>query len=150
MLFWKPFFSVGCVLSHTCILTHCTDLAIPLHVLCIIYMHGKAVFRADRQMEILYLTKTHLFHASIYSDWCTEKLYLTHREFHLQYQELNLGPRTLESLALPIELSRLARNGLFIWTIYRHSNRCKPRAYLKKVSFFKISKLLNSLKLQIL
>ena len=35
---------------HTCILTQCTELAIPLHVLCII-------FRADRQMEILYFTQ---------------------------------------------------------------------------------------------
>ena len=51
------FFSVGCMLSHMCILTHCTELAIPLRVSCIIYMHGKAVFRADRRMEILYLTQ---------------------------------------------------------------------------------------------
>ena len=49
------FFSVGCVLSHMCILTLCTELAIPLHVLGILHTHGKAVFRADRRMEILYL-----------------------------------------------------------------------------------------------
>ena len=48
-------FSVGCVLSHMCILTLCTELAIPLHVLGILHTHGKAVFRADRRMEILYL-----------------------------------------------------------------------------------------------
>ena len=62
------FFSVGCVLSHMCILTKCTELAIPLHASCIIYMHGKAVFRADRRMEILYLTRIQLFHSSICSD----------------------------------------------------------------------------------
>ena len=64
----KFIFSVGCVLSHTCILTHCTELAIPLLVLCIIHMHEKAVLRADRRTEILYLTQIQLFHASICSD----------------------------------------------------------------------------------
>ena len=72
-------FSVGCVLSHMCIFTLCTELAIPLHELGILHTHGKAVFRADRRMEILYLIWIQLFHASICSDWRTEKLYLTYK-----------------------------------------------------------------------
>ena len=47
-------------------------------------------------------------------------------------------------LCYQLSYQDLLENGLFICTMYRHSNCCKPRVYLKKVSFFKTSKLLEN------